>query len=180
MNNHRSFNSRSALKITLVAALAAVGGLDAAPALAGSAFTNLGVSATVANSCTVATTAVTFGTYDGVVTNVTAPLDSPGTVTVTCTLAGADVTVTLSEGTNKDSTSTAAAPVRRMVDGASHYMSYALYSDTGHSTNFGSAGVPNTPTGSAVDTTVYGRIAAGQNTLPAGNYTDTVVATVTF
>ncbi|MFM6073490.1 MAG: spore coat protein U domain-containing protein, partial [Dolichospermum sp.] len=40
-------------------------------------------------------------------------------------------------------------------------------------------GVSHTGTGNASNITVYGRIGRGQN-VPAGSYTDTVVATVTF
>ena len=39
--------------------------------------------------------------------------------------------------------------------------------------------VPHTGTGTETSLTVYGRIPAGQN-VPAGSYSDTVVATVTF
>lgn len=69
-----------------------------------------------------------------------------------------------------------------MSDGASHFLSYALYQDTGRTTvwgNTGGTGVANTGTGTQNALTVYGAVAAGQ-AVPAGSYSDTVVATVTF
>ena len=41
-------------------------------------------------------------------------------------------------------------------------------------------GVSHTGTGSEATLTVYAKVPAGQNTLPAGSYNDTVQATVTF
>jgi len=69
-----------------------------------------------------------------------------------------------------------------MLAGTSDYLSYQLYSDSGYSTAWGNTagtGVAVTGTGSAVSTTVYGSVAAGQN-VKTGNYADTVAATVTF
>jgi len=62
------------------------------------------------------------------------------------------------------------------------FLSYSLFQDVGHTTvwgNTGGTGVANTGTGSQTAITVYGSVAAGQN-VPSGNYSDTVVATVTF
>ena len=173
--------TRNLFKLALVAGVASLASFDAATAQA-SPTANLTVSAKVDNSCSITTTALAFGSYSGKTggANETQDLDVPSKVTVTCTLAGADVTVTLGEGTNKDSTSTAAVPVRRMVDGLSHYMTYSIFSNPGRSANWDNVtGIATTPTGSAVDVPIYGRVDKGQS-LPAGNYTDTVLATVTF
>ena len=143
---------------------------------------NLAVSATVTANCSIsATSALAFGAYDPVVANASTDLDGTGTISVTCT-SGAPATITLGEGANANTGSTAAAPLRRMTDGSSNYISYSLYSDSGRTVIWGNdatVDVATTGTGAAEAHTVYGRIASGQN-VPAGSYNDTVVATVTF
>lgn len=141
---------------------------------------NLDVSATVSANCTISTAAVAFGTYDPVVTHASTALTSTGTVTTTCTKDAA-VAITLGQGANANTGSTDAAPVRRMISGT-NYLSYQLYTDEARTAVWGNdatVDVPVTGTGTAVNTTVYGSVLAGQN-VPAGSYTDTVVATVTF
>lgn len=172
MNN---FKAKS-LPVALSLLIAVV----AAPAFAATKTANLGVSAEVANNCLISTSPVAFGGYDPIDTHAADPRDGTGTVTVTCTLDAA-TTVTLGEGANADTGSTAAAPLRRMLAGSS-FLSYALYSNAGRSAVWGneaSVDVDHTGTGTATNLTVYGRIAAGQN-VPAGSYADTVVATVEF
>jgi spore coat protein U-like protein len=148
--------------------------------LAATETSDLGVSATVTANCTITTTAVSFGTYDPIVTHASDALESTGTVTTTCT-NGAAATITLGQGANADTGSTDAAPVRRMISGTD-YLGYQLYSDSARTTVWGNdatTDVAVTGTGGAVDTTVYGSVPGGQN-VPAGSYADTVVATVTF
>jgi spore coat protein U-like protein len=158
-------------------ALGAASGVDATTATS-----NLSVTASVSASCSITTAPVAFGAYDPVVTNATAALNGTGTVTVTCT-SGASTTITLGQGLNANTGSTDAAPARRLVDGGgTNYLSYALYQNTGRTTVWGNTagtGVANTGTGTASAVTVYGAVAAGQS-VPAGSYSDTVVATVTF
>lgn len=166
------------LASAVLVAIAAMSGTAAA----GTQTSNLAVSATVVNNCTISTTAVAFGNYDPIVTNKTTNLTANGAVSTTCTQGDA-TKITLDAGAHAGTGSTAAAPVRNMSDGATtpHLMSYQLYSNSGLSTVFdGSTGVAVTGTGSAISTTVYGSVTSGQNTLPAASYTDTVVATVTF
>jgi len=141
---------------------------------------SLNVSASVANNCTITTAAVNFGAYDPIATHASSALNGSGSVTVKCT-TGASAAVKLGQGSNADSGSTAAAPLRRMKEtGSSNYLSYALYSDTNRSTVWeGSTGVSHTGDGTATQLTVYGQVASNQN-VPAGSYSDTVVATVTF
>src|SRR3546814_1739787 len=96
----------------------------AATAHAGTANSNLPVSATVSANCTIdASSGVAFGIYDPVVTNAGTGVDlsASGTISTTCT-NGASVTVTLGQGSNADTGSTDAAPVRRMLAGASDYL----------------------------------------------------------
>jgi spore coat protein U-like protein len=70
-----------------------------------------------------------------------------------------------------------------MTGGAST-LDYALYQETGRTTNWGNTPGTDTPAATiapvlATTLTVYGRVASGQN-VAAGAYTDTVTATVTY
>lgn len=165
-------------------------GLTAASALflaassathAGTATSNLSVTATVSANCTITTAPVAFGAYDPIVTNATNALNGTGTVTVTCT-NGSAVAVTLDQGTNPAGGSTAAVPLRQMKDSGTDHLAYALYQDSNRTTVWGNTvgtSVSDTGNGTAQNLTVYGAVTAGQN-VPAGSYSDTVVATVTF
>lgn len=163
-------------KLTLISAAAlATGGAAVAQAQEAA---NLDVSTTVVASCTIGTTALAFGDYDPINP---AALDGTGTVTVTCT-QDAPVAITLGQGVNAGGTSTEAAPERRLTD-ATNFLTYSLFSNTERTTewtNDAAGNVATTGTGAAEDHTVFGRIDGAQSTAPAGAYTDTVVATVTF
>jgi spore coat protein U-like protein len=148
---------------------------------AGIATANLSVTASVTANCTITTTAVAFGSYDPVSANASTALTGTGAVNVTCT-NGASTTVTLGQGGNAGTGSTDAAPARRLKDGATDYLTYELYQDNAHTTVWGNTagtGVANTGTGSQVAITVYGSVDPAQN-VPAGSYSDTVLATVSF
>ena len=150
-------------------------------ALSATSTTNLSVTATVTANCSISTSTLAFGSYDPVVSNAASPLNGSGTVTVTCT-SGSSATITLGQGANANVGSTDAVPLRRMTDGSSNFLPYFLYQDSGRTTVWGNTagtGVGATGTGSTDGHTVYGQIAAAQN-VPAGSYSDTVVATVTF
>lgn len=138
---------------------------------------SLTVSATVSKNCTITTAPVTFGAYDPVAANATAPLDGTGTITVTCT-KGAVATVGLNPGSNAQGTT------RRMSQGAAAYLTYELYKDSSHSTVWGDTldtalDVPAAPNRNPRDFPVYGRVPQAQDA-SVGSYTDTVVATVNF
>jgi spore coat protein U-like protein len=160
-----------------VSGIAIVATAFSTPATAATATANLGVSATVTNNCTISTAALAFGSYDPVVAHASANLDGTGTVTVACT-KGAVATVGLGLGSN------ASGSIRRMTNGATEYLSYELYRDAGRTTVWGNAGAElyspgAAPSKVARNFTVYGRVASDQD-VPAGNYNDTVVATVNF
>jgi spore coat protein U-like protein len=154
--------------------------LASAPAFAASATSNFSVSATVTNNCTITTAAISFSGYDPTGTNLSAPLDATGSVTITCT-KGAATTVGLSAGANF---ANATGTTRAMKSG-SDYLSYELYQDTGRATVWGNSGgglftPPVAPSKDPRTFTTYGRIPAGQD-VPAGTtYTDTVTATINF
>jgi spore coat protein U-like protein len=66
-----------------------------------------------------------------------------------------------------------------MKDGTD-FLDYQLYTDSEHTTVWdNTTGQSVTGTGASSPTPVYGVITKGQN-VPAGSYTDTVVATITF
>jgi spore coat protein U-like protein len=166
------------LTLTAAAGLALGGSFGAQ---AGTQTSNLSVTASVTANCSISTLPVAFGAYDPVTANATTPLDATGTVTVNCT-SGATGTITLGQGSNPGTGSTDAAPARQLKDGGTDVLAYTLYQDAAHQTVWGNTagtGVASLGTGTATAVSVYGRIAAGLNA-PVGNYTDTVVATVTF
>ena len=144
--------------------------------LAATATDPMVVSASIVNSCTIVTADLAFGTYDPFsVPN----LDVDTTVTITCT-SGVIVPVDLSNGSNFG-----VGPTRRMLSGVANYMNYQIYTDAARTSIWGSgitggSTVTRTGTGAADPITAYGRIPAGQTSLPAGAYSDTVTATVTF
>jgi spore coat protein U-like protein len=170
-------------RFSLASALLVAGSIVAsvAPAMAGTATANLSASASVTANCTISTSALSFGAYDPVSGQASSPLDGTGSVTTTCT-TGSSPVITLGQGGNADTGSTDAAPLRRLKDAGTNYLSYSLYQDAGHATVWGNTagtGVSPTADGTAQATTIYGRVVGGQN-VPAGSYSDTVVATVTF
>lgn len=143
---------------------------------AGSVNTTFGVSATVVSTCsTVTATALAFGDYD--------PLsgsnkDSTNTIDVTCTM-GTPFAIKLNGGVN----GTINARVMQ-EDTGSGLLSYGLYTNAARTTVWGDGStgtsVSGTGTGSAVQQTVYGRIAASQTGKNAGTYSDTITVTVDY
>jgi spore coat protein U-like protein len=137
--------------------------------------TTFPVTATVLKACVVSATALNFGNYDP--TSGTAT-DASSTITVLCTV-GTSFTVGLNAGTGSGATVTN----RGMTNGG-NTLHYALYQDTGRTTNWGNTAGTDTPAAivapvSTSSLTVYGRIAAGQN-VAAASYTDTVTVTVNY
>lgn len=158
-------------------AAAAAFAVAAVPASAASTTSSLTVDATVTANCSVTTTAVSFGSVN-VLSGTNA--DAPGGLSVTCTngtawSASADAGV----GTG------ASLATRKMASGA-NLLNYALYTDSARTTVWGDAATTatvkfsGTGTGAAQASTIYGRIASGQTSVPAGSYADTVTVTVTY
>ena len=132
---------------------------------------SLSMDVTVAASCTIATAALAFPAYSGLA--VTASSD----ITVTCT-----DTTPYAVGLSAGNAPGATVSTRAMLLGSGQ-TAYALYSDSALSLNWGSTAgsdeVSGTGNGAAQTLTVYGRIAGGQYPAP-GDYTDTIVATITY
>lgn len=143
---------------------------------------NLDVSATIQTGCSVSATVMAFG--------VVVPgtdKDTESVVEVMCT-SGTSYTLDVDSGGNVTSAggSTSNLYRRQMVSGA-NFLPYMLYQETGRVTEI-AAPVANTnfvtttvSDGLAKTYTLYGRIIGTESsTSPPGNYSDTVVITVTF
>jgi spore coat protein U-like protein len=159
-------------------------GVSAAIAGAGTVNTNFNVTARVVNNCTVSSSSISFGNYDP---TSPAAVSAQGTITAKCTKGDA-VSVALNQGANPASGSTPIAPARRMTNGSSKYLPYHIYvaaSPNKEEWGTGAAGkhepLAQIAAGVSVPIifTTYGSLPAGTN-VPAGEYTDIVVAIVTF
>jgi spore coat protein U-like protein len=160
-----------------VGAMALAGAL-AAPgaAVAATASSTMNVTATVTANCTVSTTALAFGSVD---TISGADVDSTGSLSIRCT-NGTAWTATAGVGAGAG----ASYANRRMTSGA-NLLNYNIYTTAARVTVWGNnAGgtqwIAGTGTGAAQAVTVYGRVSAGQTSVPAGAYTDTVAVTITY
>jgi len=164
------FNFNSVFSAAVLGCL--VLGLVSRPALSATVTTTFGVNATVQATCLVSATAMAFGTYTGVVAT------STSAVSVTCTNT-TPYNVGLSAGLATGATVT----TRSMTGPASALLSYALFSDSARTVNWGQTigtdTVTGTGNGSVQAITVYGQAAAAQYVAP-GAYADTITATVTY
>jgi spore coat protein U-like protein len=160
----------------MAAVVAGLAGYQSATLEAATATASLGVTANVTANCTIAAGNLGFGSYDPVVAQAASPLDQTSTLTVACT-KGTNAAVSLDLGTH------ASGSTRRMQSGstATEFLTYELYTTGAHSVVWNTTNtVAYTATSKASsDLTVYGRVAAGQD-VETGNYSDTIVATITF
>lgn len=136
--------------------------------------TSFQVKVQILDSCSVATPAtLDFGPQTALGVNV----DGTTSVAVTCSLL-TPYTVSLDAGTHGASVTT-----RKMQGGSADTVAYALYSDSGRTTNWGDTSgtwVSGTGLGVLATThTVYGRIPA-QTTPRPDTYTDTITVTVNY
>jgi len=155
------------------------------PANATTATGTFAVTATVTSGCVIAsTTDLAFGNYDPANVNFSTQKTGTGSVSVRCVIGGTGISLALNQGAHPVTGSTCTIPQRQMVFGI-NTLPYFLYSNPGNTTVWGCTTGTNTvsftPTGvlTANVLTTYGVIPAGDDT-PAGNYSDTVTATVTF
>jgi spore coat protein U-like protein len=147
-----------------------------ATAFAGTVQTQMGVSATVSANCTITVGGVDFSAINP--QSGTAHTAN-GSVTVTCT-NGAPWSIGADAGGGTSATMTN----RRMMSGA-NFINYSLFTDSGYANVWGSGAtgtvqLTGTGTGSAQAYTIYGRVPAGQTTIRAGTYGDTINVTVTY
>ena len=149
-------------------------------AFAGTATANMNVTATVVADCVVNSAAdMAFGNLGIPFTINNIDATTSAAINYTCTNSGVAPTIRLGQGANAAGGSTDAAPLRRMKDAGTNYISYALFSDSGHTLPWNnSGGIAGTANGIAQIVTAYG-VATAAN-VPAGAYTDTVVVSVDF
>jgi spore coat protein U-like protein len=153
----------------------------ASAAFAATVTGSMNVTATVVADCVVNSVgAMAFGATLGIpftINGVNATASAA--INYTCTNSGVAPTIRLGQGANAAGGSTDAAPLRRMKDAGTNYISYALFSDSGHTLPWNnSGGIAGTANGIAQIVTAYG-VATAAN-VPAGAYTDTVVVSVDF
>lgn len=133
------------------------------------------VSITVENDCLIAVNDLNFGT----VNDLTPSISGATTGTVTCT-GVAPVSVSFDAGTGGTSTF-----ATRQMDDGTDTIDYNLYRDPAHTEILGDGTggtftIDFSSTGGADPFDVYGLTDPGQNPKPAGTYTSTITATVTF
>ena len=152
------------------------------PCPAGSlnASTSTSATATVVSNCIVSATTLNFGTTSLMTSN----LDATTTISAQCSNS-LPYSIGLGNGSNVSGSQ------RRMKQGASNFINYNLYTDSGRTSAWttttsttsctGGTGtcVTGTGTGSTQSVTVYGRVPPQSSQAP-GSYTDTVVITFTF
>lgn len=160
------------LGIAAAAAIMAVATAGEARAQ-GTDSTTFNVTITITESCDIHTTAATdvaFNTHS----RSAGTADAAGALSVNCTL-DTNYQIALNLGNHQDS------GTRRMSSGTS-FVPYGLYRDASRTQVWGDMVGTNTlngqGTGSAVSVPVFGR--ATSLNAPAGTYTDTVQATITY
>jgi spore coat protein U-like protein len=153
--------------------------LMSSAAMATVANANISVTATVVNSCTVTGNTIPFGAYDPIAG---AAVLQNETISVACTNGMDAPPVTLGQGLHAQAGSTDASPLRQLNAGLGQNLTYNLYSDAGSSIVWDNVtGIASpTPSGTAQNMIVYGKIDAGQSTAATGSYSDTVIVSVTF
>ena len=158
-------------RLLLCLAAGAAAFAAAQSAAAATATGSMNVTSTIVANCTVATNPLAFGNYSSAVVNATT------TVGVTCTN-----TTPYNVGLDAGQSSGATVSTRKMTNGA-QTLAYALYQDSGHSTNWGNTSgtdtVAGTGNGASQSLTIYGQIPASQASAP-GSYSDTITVTVYY
>lgn len=136
-------------------------------------------------SCTVTATGVSFGNYNPFGSNV----DATGNVRVSCRSIVTLGTINYSATLNKGLYGADFTP--RQMANSSYRLDYYLYSDSGHTANWGN-GTDGTVivTGAItlfilldsayVDHPIYGRIPGSQTTAHVGSYSDTITVTIDY
>ena len=126
----------------------------------------------VAQNCTISTTNVNFGNYMG---STVSPGSSP--LSVTCP-SGDTYQILLDAGQGSGASTT----VRKMTNG-NYALSYGLYQNAAHTTNWGNSSgsgyEQGTGTGSAQTFYVYPQLTSGQQ-VPPGTYTDTISVSTNY
>ena len=169
------------LHLAIISTIALSTAALTAPAYA-DATANLDVSASVSTSCTISSTDLSFGTYDGIVAHASQDLTETATITTTCT-TGSSAVITMGAGHHGHYL----PPSRHMKNEESNsYLKYEIYADAGHTfvwdydqtrmrtvTEVVGNGAPQ-------EMTIYGKVFKNQKDAAAGSYTDTVTIGVHY
>ena len=157
---------------------------------AASVSTNIPVSASVSQNCSVSTnSALAFATYDPIGTNATAALNATGQISVACSKGATGLTIGMDNGTHVSATQ------RQMLGGtAAGLLQYNIFQPPGNAPNAActfpgttawtatGAGLLTLTSAPSKLTRIYnvcGTIPGGQD-VAADSYTDTVSATINF
>ncbi|UWR24302.1 spore coat U domain-containing protein [Sulfitobacter sp. S190] len=141
------------------------------PVWAATSTGNLNVTATVANSCSISTTALDFSLVNiGSLTNEA----TAGEIEILCTATQSSTTVTIDGGQNES------AGQRRM-ESAGNFMPYDIHTDAAHANNVASGGTVYSGSINAANTlsvSLYGQVPAGSYV--AGSYNDVLTITLIY
>ena len=104
-------------------------------------------------------------------------LNVASTLTITCN------TTTYNVCLNAGLATGATVTIRKMTGRASAMLNYAMFRDSARTLNWGNTvgtdTLSSTGNGSALFSSVFGHLAAGQSVTP-GAYSDTIIVTVTY
>ncbi len=149
--------------------------------------TTFDVKITILTSCTITAAAATEVNFGSVAGNSTANADAQGSVTALCS-ALTPYNISLNAGSNASTASD--INTRRMLntDGAvttNNFVAYQLYRDPARTLAWGTTVGTNTQGGTGLGLNqvypVYGRVAnPSANNAAAGNYLDTITATIIY
>jgi len=169
------------LNLAIISAIALSTAALTAPAYA-DATGNLAVSASVGASCTISTTDLSFGTYDGIVAHASQDLTETATMSATCT-TGSIVVITMGAGHHGHYL----PPSRHMKnEGSNSYLKYEIYADAGHTFvwNYDKTRMRTVTevvgNGAPQNMTIYGKVFKNQKDAEAGSYTDTITIGVHY
>jgi spore coat protein U-like protein len=169
------------LNLEIISAIVLSTAALTAPAYA-DATANLAVSASVGASCTISTTDLSFGTYDGIVAHASQDLTETATMSATCT-TGSIVVITMGAGHHGHYL----PPSRHMKnEGSNSYLKYEIYADAGHTFvwNYDKTRMRTVTevvgNGAPQNMTIYGKVFKNQKDAEAGSYTDTITIGVHY
>jgi spore coat protein U-like protein len=168
---------KSALCLCVVAAMT-----NAGAALANTVNGTLSVQMQITASCTIGTSSLTFASTAGT-SLLASQVTQTGSISVTCTNSN-PYSIGLDNGAN------ASSGQRRMANG-SNYISYNLYTDSGHTYPWTTGATNSTCTttsdcalgignGTAQTVSVYGVVPTVTVAPTSGTYSDNVTITVTY
>lgn len=136
------------------------------------ATTTFSVTVVITATCSISATNLSFGTYTRTLVQATS------TISINCTNLTA-----YNVGLNAGLATGATVTNRSMTGPGSALLHYKLFSNSGYTTNWGNTvgtdTLAGTGNGGTQPLTVYGQIPAAQFTAQ-GNYTDTIIVTLTY